>query len=175
MRVKEAAETGDCGGGMATALGTLCFGVSKGVRLFVGVVDGRPTPMPEPRPPLPGFGVFREDDPRFEIIWPVEGEVCPLNRVGLPVTGVRLPNCLVGLVGSRPRLPLRLIPDRMSYRVAEKHSGGLPFNDVAVVLIRGRAEGVMASSSTRDVEAGVTRPLEYGVYRVEFDGVMRPE
>jgi hypothetical protein len=63
----------------------------------------------------------------------------------------------------------------MSYRVVKKHSSGLPFKEVAVVLIRGRAEGVTASGSTRDVEAGVTRPLEYGVYRVEFDGVMRPE
>jgi len=172
VRVKEA---GEGGGGMATELGTLCFGVSKGVRLFVGVVDGKPTPMPEPRPPVPGFGVFREDGPRFETIEPVEGEIGPLNRVGLPVTGVRLPDCQVGLVGSRPRLPLRFIPDRMSYRVTEKHSRGLPCKDVAVVLIRGRAEGVTASGSTRDVEAGVTRPLEYGVCRVEFDGVMRPE
>jgi hypothetical protein len=176
VRVKVAAvAAGDGGGGIATALGTRCFGVSKGVRLFVGVVDGRPTPMPEPRPPVPGFGVFREDGPRFEIIEPVKGEIGLLNRVGLPVTGVRLPDCPVGLVGSRPRLPVRFIPNRMSYRNVERHSGGIPFKDVAVVLIRGRAEGVTASSSTRDVEAGVTRPLEYGVYRVEFDGVMRPE
>ena len=47
---------------------------------------------------------------------------------------------------------------------------------VVAVLIRGRADGVTASDGTRDVdEAGVTRPLEYGVYRAEFDGVMRPE
>ncbi len=52
----------------------------------------------------------------------------------------------------------------------------LPLKGVVAVLIRGRAEGVTASDSTRDAdEAGVTRPLEYGVYRVEFDGVMRPE
>ena len=172
VRVKVA---GDGGGGMATALGTLCFGVSKGVRVFVGVVDGRPTPMPEPRPPVPGFGVFREDDPRFEIIELVEGEIGPLNRVGLPVKGVRLPDCPVGLVGSRPRLPLRLIPEGISYQVVENHSRRLPLKDVAEALIRGRAEGVTASSSTRDVEAGVTRPLEYGANRVEFDGVTRPE
>lgn len=47
---------------------------------------------------------------------------------------------------------------------------------VVAVLIRGRAEGVTASGNVRDVdEAGVTRPLEYGVYRAEFDGVTRPE
>jgi hypothetical protein len=63
----------------------------------------------------------------------------------------------------------------MRYRVLEKHSKNLPFIDVAVVLIRERAEGVTASNNTRDADAGVTRPLEYGVYRVEFDGVMRPE
>jgi hypothetical protein len=44
-----------------------------------------------------------------------------------------------------------------------------------VLLIRERAEGVTASDNTRLADAGVTRPLEYGVYRVEFDGVMRPE
>jgi hypothetical protein len=172
VRVKEVADAGDDGGGMATALGTLCFGVSKGARVFVGVVDGKPTPMPEPRPPVPGFGVF---GPRFAMIEPVEGEIGPLNRVGLSVTDVRLPDCPVGLVGSRPRLPLRFIPNRMSYRTTEKHSRGLPCKGVAVVLIRGRAEGVTASDSTRDVEAGVTRPLAYGIYRVEFDGVMRPK
>ena len=47
--------------------------------------------------------------------------------------------------------------------------------DVAVVLVRERAEGVTASSNTRVEDAGVIRPLEYGVYRVAFDGVMRPE
>jgi hypothetical protein len=47
---------------------------------------------------------------------------------------------------------------------------------VVAVLIRGRAEGVTASASARDVdEAGVTRPLEYGVYRAECDGVTCPE
>lgn len=47
---------------------------------------------------------------------------------------------------------------------------------VVAVLIRGRAEGVTASGCTKDVdEAGVIRPLEYGAYRVEFDGVTRPE
>ena len=110
MRVKEEAEAGGGGGGIATALGTLCFGVGKGARLFVGVVDGRPTPTPEPRPPVPDFGVFK-GDPRFEIKEPVEGEIGPLNRVGLPVTGVRLPDCPVGLVGSRPRLLLRFVPN----------------------------------------------------------------
>lgn len=63
----------------------------------------------------------------------------------------------------------------MRYRVAEKHSEDLPFIGVAVVLIRERAEGVTASENTRFADAGVTRPLEYGVYRVEFDGVIRPE
>ena len=49
-------------------------------------------------------------------------------------------------------------------------------NGVVAVLIRGRAEGVTASGWTKDVdEAGVIRPLEYGAYRVEFDGVTRPE
>jgi hypothetical protein len=109
VRVKEA-EVGGGGGGMATALGILCFGVSKGVRLFVGVVDGRPTPTPEPRPTLPDLGVFK-GDPRFEIIEPVEGGMGPLNRVGLPVAGVRLPEYPVGLVVSRPRLLLRFVPD----------------------------------------------------------------
>lgn len=42
-------------------------------------------------------------------------------------------------------------------------------------MIRERAEGVTASDNTRVADAGVTRPLEYGVYRVKFDGVMRPE
>lgn len=172
VKVEAAAAAGDGGGGIATALGTRCFGVSRGVRLLVGVVDGRPTPMPEPRPPVPGFGVFREYGPRFE---PVKGETGLLNRVGLPVAGVRLPDCPVGLVGSRPRLPVRFIPNRMSYRNVVRHSRGIPFMDVVVVLVRGRAEGVTASINTRDEEAGVTRPLEYGVYRVEFDGVMRPE
>ncbi len=118
MRVKEEAEGGGGGGGMATALGILCLGVGNGVRLFVGVVDGRPTPTPETRPPVPGFGVFR-DDPRIEVIEPVEGEIGPLNRVGLPVTGVRLPDCPVGLVGSRSRLLLRLVSNRMCYKVEE--------------------------------------------------------
>lgn len=63
----------------------------------------------------------------------------------------------------------------MRYRVVEKHSRNLPFIDVAVALIRERAEGVTASDNTRVVDAGVTRPLKYGVYRDEFDGVMRPE
>jgi hypothetical protein len=58
----------------------------------------------------------------------------------------------------------------MRHRVVESHSKDLPL----VVLIRERAEGVTASNNTRVVDAGVTRPLEYGVYRVE-DGVMRPE
>ena len=58
----------------------------------------------------------------------------------------------------------------MRHRVVENHSKDLPL----VVLIRERAEGVTASNNTRVVVAGVTRPLEYGVYRVE-DGVMRPE
>jgi len=173
VRLKEAEDGGDGGGGMATALGILCFGVGKGARLFVGVVDGRPTPMPDPRPPMPDFGVFKE--PRLEIIEPVEGEESPMNRVGLPVAGVRLGEGPVGLVGSRPRLPFRFIPDKISHRVAEKDSGDLPLKGVVAVLIRGRAEGVTASDCTRDVdEAGVTRPLEYGAYRVEFDGVMRP-
>jgi hypothetical protein len=82
----------------------------------------------------------------------------------------------VGLVGSRPRPPVRFIPDRMSHCVAKKDSMHLPLKGVVAVLIRGRADGVTASGGTRDVaEAGVTRPLEYGVYRVEFDGVIRPE
>lgn len=57
----------------------------------------------------------------------------------------------------------------------ENHSTDLPFIDVAVLLIRERAEGVTASGNARVAYAGVTRPLEYGVYRVKFDGVMRPE
>jgi hypothetical protein len=126
--------------------------VNNCVRLFVGVVDGRPTPTPEPRLAAPGLGVFREGDPRFEMVEPAEGEISPLNRVGLPA------------------------PEHMSYLSAAKRSRYLPLKDVAAVLIRGRAEGVTASSNARDVdEAGVTRPLEYGVYRAEFDGVMRPE
>ena len=92
---------------MAIALGTLCFGVSKDVRLFVGVVDGRPTPTPEPRPPMPGFGVFKEGDPIFEIAEPVGREMGPLNLVGLAVADVRL-----GLAGSRVRLPFRFNPNR---------------------------------------------------------------
>jgi hypothetical protein len=131
-----------------------------GVRLFVGVVDGRPTPMPEPRPPTPGFGVFREGDPRLEIMEPA-GEIIPVNRVGLPAPGVRLANGPVGLVDSRPPLPLRFIPDRISHHMAERESGHLPLKGIVAVLIRGRAEGVTASSGTRDVdEAGVTRPFE---------------
>jgi len=63
----------------------------------------------------------------------------------------------------------------MCYRVGENHSKDLPLIDVAVILILERAEGVTASGNTRVADAGVTRPLEYGVYRVEFDGVMRPE
>jgi hypothetical protein len=63
----------------------------------------------------------------------------------------------------------------MRYKVAEGHSKDLPFIDVAVLLIRERAEGVTASGNTRVAYAGVTRPLEYGVCRAEFDGVMRPE
>jgi hypothetical protein len=63
----------------------------------------------------------------------------------------------------------------MRYKVVETHSKDLPFIDVAVLLIRERAEGVTASGNTRLVDAGVTRPLEYGVYRIEFEGVMRPE
>jgi len=59
----------------------------------------------------------------------------------------------------------------MRYTAVEKHSKDLPF----IVLIRERAEGVTASDNIRVADAGVTRPLEYGVYRVEFDGVMRPE
>lgn len=55
------------------------------------------------------------------------------------------------------------------------HLKDLPFIDVVVVLVRERAEGVTASSNTRVADAGVTRPLEYGVYRVAFDGVMRPD
>lgn len=108
--MKEEAGAGGGGGGMATALGILCFGVSKGVRLFVGVVDGRPTPTPEPRPPVPDLGVFK-GDPRFEITEPVEGETSPLKRVGLPVTGARLLDWPVGLVGSMPRLLLRFVPN----------------------------------------------------------------
>jgi len=123
VRLKEAEDDGDGGGGMATALGILCFGVGKGARGFVGVVDGRPTPMPDPRPPMPGLGVFKEGDPRLEITEPVEGEESPMNRVGLPGAGVRLAEGPVGLVGSRPRLPLRFIPDKMSHHVAEKDSG----------------------------------------------------
>jgi hypothetical protein len=88
VRPKEATEAGDGGGGMATALGILGFGVGNGVRCFVGVVNERLTPMPDPRPPMPGFGVFREGDPRLEIIEPAEGEVSPVNRVGLPAAGV---------------------------------------------------------------------------------------
>ena len=176
MRLKEPEDAGDGGGGMATALGILCFGVGKGARLFVGVVDGRPTPMPDPRPPMPGFGVFKEGDPRLKVIEPVEGEERPMNRVGLPVAGVRLPEGPVGLVGSRPRLPVRFIPDKMSNRVVGRGFMDVPLKGVVTVLIRGRAEGVTASGCTRDVdEAGVTRPLEYGAYRVEFDGVMCPE
>lgn len=175
VRLKEPEDAGEAGGGMATALGILCFDVGKGARLFVGVVDGRPTPMPDPRPPMPGFGVFKEGDPRLKVIELVEGEESPMNRVGLPVAGVRLPEGPVGLVGSRARLPLRFIPDKMSHRMAGRGSGYLPLKGVVTVLIRGRAEGVTASGRTRDVdEAGVTRPLEYGAYRVEFDGVMRP-
>lgn len=140
---------------MAIALGNLCFGVSKDVRPFVGVVEGRPMPTPEPRPPMPGLGVFREGDPIFEIPVPVGRELGPLNLVGLAVADVRL-----GLEGSRVRLPFRFNP----------------LKGVVAVLIRGRAEGVTASDSMIDVdEAGVTRPLEYGVCRAEFDGVMRPE
>lgn len=56
-----------------------------------------------------------------------------------------------------------------------KYSEDLPFICVAVVLFRERADGVTASENTRLADAGVTRPLEYGVYRIEFDGVMRPE
>jgi hypothetical protein len=161
VRPKEAAEAGDGGGGIATALGILCFGVGMGVRLFVGVVDRRPTPMPEPRPPTPGFGVFRAGDPRLEIVEPAEGEISPVNRVGLPAAGVRLADGPVGLVGSRARLPLRLIPDRMSHRVMRKELRHLPLKGVVAVLTRGRAEGVTVSSGKRDVdEAGVTRPLE---------------
>jgi hypothetical protein len=63
----------------------------------------------------------------------------------------------------------------MRYRAVENHSKNLPFIDVAVLLILERAEGVTASDNIRVADAGVTRPLEYGVYRVEFDGVMRPE
>lgn len=104
---------------------------------------------------MPGFGVFKERDPMLEIAAPVVRGVVPLNLVGLAAAEVRL-----GLAGSRVRLPLRFNP----------------LKGVVTVLIRGRAEGVTASGSARDVdEAGVTRPLEYGVYRAEFDGVMRPE
>jgi hypothetical protein len=75
VRPKEAADAGDGGGGMATALGILCFGVSRAVRLFVGVVDWRPTPMPEPRPPIPGFGVLREGETVVGTVGPVVGEI----------------------------------------------------------------------------------------------------
>jgi hypothetical protein len=124
VRLKEVEGDGDGGGGMATALGILCFGVGKGARVFVGVVDGRPTPTPDPRPPMPGFGVFKEGDPKLEVIEPVEGEESPMNRVGLPVAGVRLGEGPVGLAGSRPRLPLRFTPDKMSQHMAEKDSWG---------------------------------------------------
>jgi hypothetical protein len=100
VRTKEAAEAGDGGGGMETALGILCFGVSKGVRLFVGVVDCRPTPMPELRPPMPGFGVLREGEPVVGNVGPVS-EMSSLYRVGLPAAGYRVADGLVGLVGSR--------------------------------------------------------------------------
>ena len=63
----------------------------------------------------------------------------------------------------------------MCYRVVGRQSKDLPFIDDAVVLFRERAEGVTASENIRAVDAGVTRPLEYGVYRVGFDGVIRPE
>jgi hypothetical protein len=101
VRPKEAADAGDGGGGMETALGILCFGVSKGVRLFVGVVDWRPTPMPELRPPMPGFGVLREGERVVGNVGPVRGEMSSLYRVGLPAAGDRVADCLVGLVGSR--------------------------------------------------------------------------
>lgn len=132
MRLKEAEDDGDGGGGMATALGILCFGVGKGARVFVGVVDGRPTPIPDPRPPMPGFGVFKEGDPRLEIREPVEGEESPMNRVGLPVAGVRLGEGPVGLVGSRPRLPLRLTPENESAR------GGQGFMGLTIERCRSR-------------------------------------
>lgn len=116
--------------------------------------------MPEPRPPTPGFGVFRAGDPRLEIVEPAEGEISPVNRVGLPAAGVRLADGPVGLVGSRAPLPLRLIPDRMSHRVMRKELRHLPLKGVVAVL-RGRAEGVTVSCGKRDVdEAGVTRPFE---------------
>jgi hypothetical protein len=65
----------------------------------------------------------------------------------------------------------------MRHRVVETHLylKDLPFIDIATLLTRERAEGVTASGNTRAADAGVTRPLEYGVYRVEFDGVMCPE
>jgi hypothetical protein len=116
--------------------------------------------MPEPRPPTPGFGVFRTGDPRLEIVEPA-GEISPVNRVGLPAAGVRLADGPVGLVGSRAPLPLRLIPDRMSHHVMRKELRHLPLKGVVVVLTRGRAEGVTASGCKRGVdEAGVTRPFE---------------
>lgn len=92
---------------MAIALGILCFGVRNDVRLFVGVVDGRPTPTPEPRPPMPGFGVLKVGDPIFEI-----AEPGPLNLVGLAVADVRL-----GLAGSSVRLPFRFNPNRNEARI----------------------------------------------------------
>ena len=98
---------------MAIALGSLCFGVSKDARLLVGVVEGRPTPTPEPRPAMPGFGVFKEGDPIVEIAEPVGRE----NLVGLAVADVRL-----GLAGSRVRLPFRFNPKRMRHALAPKHS-----------------------------------------------------
>lgn len=73
-RPKEAADAGDGGGGITTALGNLGFGVND-VRLFVGVVDERPTPIPEPRPPMPGFGVLREGEPVVENVRPIGGVI----------------------------------------------------------------------------------------------------
>lgn len=57
--------------------------------------------MPEPRPPIPGFGVLREGETVVGTVGPVVGEISGLNRVGLPAPGVPLADCLVGLVGSK--------------------------------------------------------------------------